>query len=314
MPCRAVVHSLATVICRAWLAIALFAWLAWPAAARAETTACTVLASLPASIGSAGTYCLEQDFSADFGYYAIAINTNDVVIDCNGHRIRQTDPAGAWGGIGSGVERNHVVVRNCVLEGFRNGIEMSTNTSAGNRTAVIAGNTIVRFRESGIIAWGSGLLIENNHIAQALGTESGGLVGIYLLSSDANGAGSVIRGNTITDFRPGAFASPNWTLGINVSNVRNTDIGHNTISALNARTGQCTWGIYGSGASGTRVGDNTILGVVQPVAPPVDGSQCAGVALYGTAEEQATNVCSDNVIGHFGTATFGCVAANTTVL
>jgi hypothetical protein len=306
MPC------LATVPCRAWLAAALLAWIAWPASARAETSSCIVLDTLPQQIMTPGKYCLDHDFSQSFNAWAIDIYSNDVVLDCNGHRIRQTNAAGAFPGISNGIERSNVTVRNCVVDGFHDGISMSTNTAAGNRENVIENNTVVNFRQQGIVAWGSGVRIEGNHIANALGDDNGGMVGISLVSLDGNGAGNVIRNNTITDFRPGSNANANATQGIFLGNVRNTEISGNTISGLNSRTGQCTWAIYGSGATGTQVTGNVLLSVPQPVAAPLDGGQCAAVAMYGTVEQQATNVCSDNVASHFNTNYFGCVVNTNT--
>jgi hypothetical protein len=314
MPYRASIHSLATVVCRAWLAFALFAWLAWPASVRAETTGCTVIDSVPYNILAPGNYCLTQDFTVASGY-GIIISSDDVVVDCNHHRLRNTDPAAYAPGVSNGVEHSNLTVRNCVIEGFREGVSMSTNTPPGNRENVIENNTILRFHGQGIIVWGSGVRIEGNHISQALGDDNGGMIGIALWSMDNNAAGNVVRNNVITDFRPGAFANPSGTLGIYVATDRDTVIEGNTISGLNARTNQCTWGIYsGYNATGVEVRDNVILSVPQPVAAPLNGTQCGGVTLSGTPETQATNVCVDNVVGHFNTNFSGCVLNTNTSL
>jgi hypothetical protein len=303
-------HSMPTVIRRAWLAMALFAWLFWPGWARAETTACTVLDTLPAQVTVAGNYCLDKDFSQVFSAWAINLASDDVTLDCNGHRLRQTDPAGAFPGIEVSADRRHVVVRNCVVDGFHDGILFSNGAGGGGRDSVAQGNTVLHFRQSGIVAWGSSMHIEGNHISQALANDNGGAYGIFLMSADSNGAGSVIRDNTITDFTPATSGAANAINGIFIANVRNTEISGNTIANLPARTGQCAWAIYGSDPTGTRITGNVLLSVQQPVVAPLDGNQC-GISLYGTAQEQATNVCDDNVVGHYG-AIYGCVSAGNT--
>jgi hypothetical protein len=303
-------HSLATVFRRAWLAIALFAWVAWPAAARAETTACTVLGALPIAVGAPGNYCLDHDYAQAFDYFAVNITGNDITLDCNGHRLRNTNAANAYPGVDVGGSLSHVVVRNCVIDGFHDGIIFSNGGGNGARNSIARDNTILHFRQQGIVGWGSSLLIEGNRISQALGDDNGGAIGIYLISIDANGSGSVIRNNTIVDFTPAPSGAANAVAGIWIGNVRNTEISGNTVANLNARTGQCAWAVYGSDPTGTRVTGNVLLSVPQPVAAPYDGSQC-GISLYGTAQEQATNVCDDNVVGHYG-AIYGCVSAGNT--
>src|SRR5262245_11038597 len=54
----------------------------------AETTQCTVISSLSTTITVQGIYCLTSDFYLFLvSGHAITINTNNVVIDLNGHKI-----------------------------------------------------------------------------------------------------------------------------------------------------------------------------------------------------------------------------------
>jgi hypothetical protein len=295
----------ATVVRRGWLALLLFAWMAWPATSRAETVGCVGLA-LPATITVPGHYCLDADSSQAFSVWAVAINADDVVLDCNGHRIRNTDAASAWPGIRA-EDRRNVVVRNCVVDGFHEGISFSTNGGAGNADVQLLDNSLSNFRQQGIVAWGSTFRIEGNRITQGLGNDNGVNVGISLVSLDANGAGTIIRGNVITGLRPSSGDPVNDVMGISLGNVRNIDITDNVITDLHARTGRCAWGIYGSGATAVRVVGNTILTTRSPEAAPYDGSNCGGAALFGTPEQQATNVCRDNIGGHWNTNFTGCL-------
>jgi hypothetical protein len=245
-----------------------------------------------------------------FGAWAISIAANDVVLDCNGHRIRQTDPGGAFPGIDAQARQN-VTVRNCVVDGFHDGISFSNNQT-GNYAVNILDNHVLNFRQQGIIAWGSSFRIEGNRITQGLGNDNGGITGIFLLSMDQNGAGTVIRGNLITDLHPPATDPSNDVTGIFVANVRDTVIADNVISNLGANAQHCAWGVYGSGATAVSATGNQILS--PPRTGPDDGTQCGGIALFGTAEQQATNACRDNVVGHFNGNISGCLEISNTEL
>jgi hypothetical protein len=78
------------------------------------------------------------------------------------------------------------------------------------------------------------------------------------------------------------------------------------ISGLYANTNWYVSAIAGSDVTGTLVARNTILSP-PPLPAPLDGSQSGGIVLSGTLEQQATNVCRDNVVGHFGSNVVGCV-------
>src|SRR5262245_44875205 len=98
------------------------------ASAGAETTQCTDVASLagapPYKITAQGVYCLNADiaFSAVSGA-AITIDSNNVVLDLNSHKI-------GGGGAGDGTTavgvlvNNHgnVIVKNGLVRGFHSGI------------------------------------------------------------------------------------------------------------------------------------------------------------------------------------------------
>ena len=234
---------------RGWLAVAMLSWLAWPAPGRAEATACQPL-TVPTTITVPGRYCLVADSTQAFSLWAIAIAADDVVLDCNHHRLRNTDAASVWPGIRA-EDRRNVTVRNCVIDGFHDGI------SFGN-----------------------------------------------------NGAGTVIRDNVISGLRPPPGDPVNDVMGIFLANVQDTEISGNVISDMHARTNRCAWGVYGSGAVGVLAAGNTLQSALQPGVAPYDGTPCGGISLFGTAGQQATNVCRDNVVGHFNTDITGCGASD----
>jgi hypothetical protein len=285
------------------LALAMLLWLAWPATGRAETMDCQAL-TVPTTITVPGHYCLVADSTQAFSLWAIAIAADDVVLDCNHHRLRNTDAASAWPGIRA-EDRHRVTVRNCVIDGFHDGISFGNN-GAGNADVSLLGNQVLNFRQQGMVLWGSSFRVEGNRISQGLGNDNGGIVGIYLISFDQKGAGTVIRDNVISGLRPPPGDPANDVMGIFLANVQNTEISGNVISDLHARTNHCAWAVYGSGAVGVLATGNTLQSALQPEAAPYDGTPCGGISLFGTVEQQATNVCRDNVVGHFNTDITGC--------
>jgi hypothetical protein len=317
MPLHVPVHSLATLAIRAWIAFLLFASLAWPAVARAETAQCTVLDTMPATIDAPGIYCLDQDFVQVFLGDAIRINSDDVVLDCNDRMLRHNDANSLGNGITTTSGRHNVTIRHCRLDNFTTGISIETNGLLGGSEVHLLDNTITRFRVSGITAYGSTIAIEGNRITGGRAdTGSGGMTGIYLASFNSDGAGSGIRNNVIADLVPQPFEeNANETMAIFFGNVGNTEIAGNVISGLFARGGgHCAWGIYGSSPTGASITGNVIMPPPSPPAPPNDGSFCGGITLYGTVPQQATNVCRDNVVGHFNTPIYGCVESGNTKL
>ena len=288
---------------RGWLAVAMLSWLAWPAPGRAEATACQPL-TVPTTITVPGRYCLVADSTQAFSLWAIAIAADDVVLDCNHHRLRNTDVASVWAGIRA-EDRRNVTVRNCVIDGFHDGISFGNN-GAGNANITLSGNQVLNFRQHGLVLWGSTFRVEGNRISQGLGNDNGGIVGIYLISFDQNGAGTVIRDNVISGLRPPPGDPVNDVMGIFLANAQDTEISGNVISDMHARTNRCAWAVYGSGAVGVLAAGNTLQSAHQPGVAPYDGTPCGGISLFGTAGQQATNVCRDNVVGHFNTDISGC--------
>jgi hypothetical protein len=69
-------------------AILLLAFTAIAAPARAETVNCANITTLPATISSAGVYCLKQDLATSIeSGAALNIASNNVILDCNGYRL-----------------------------------------------------------------------------------------------------------------------------------------------------------------------------------------------------------------------------------
>jgi hypothetical protein len=113
---------------------------------RAETVNCTNITSLPATINTQGIYCLKQDVSTSItNGAAIAVNVNNVTIDCNGYKLGGLGGGPATGAIGiQAIGRVNVIVRNCSIRGFSNGVLLNGSANQvensrfdGNRDASI---------------------------------------------------------------------------------------------------------------------------------------------------------------------------------
>jgi parallel beta-helix repeat protein len=275
---------------------------ALPTAARAETWICTVIGALPYDITASGQYCLEQDLAVDGS--AINITADQVVLDCNGHRLHSLS-AGKYNGVTAGTNRQDVVVRNCVIEDFGGGIYLSGTGDPGAHGNLIEGNTVLRSGGYGIQVWGSNNRIERNRISGNTGANNGESDGIVLIGAGGHGCCNAVRDNTISDFRPPLPNSFNFdTIGISFDNVHSTEITGNTITGLYAPTGRTVHAIVSQGTSQAFVARNTVLRA-PPLPAPLDGSQDFGIVIFGS---DGTNVCRDNVVGHFDSADIsGCV-------
>jgi hypothetical protein len=273
--------------------------------AGAETVGCTAVPPLPTVITNPGHYCLTADVAKDFGdSNGLRVQADDTVVDCNGHSIRHTAPAGHNGhGINIGDDKKNVTVRNCVVDGFYVGISVIQSFGQNNATTRVLGNTVVNSRFYGILGYGSNLVFEGNRVDHVLGNATaGGPIGILL----NEGNGSIVRGNTVTDIRPDPPASAGLTMGIYLNNVHDTVIEDNVLAGLTAYTGNGVYAIYGNNTSGIAANRNVIVSPPAPGTPPHDGGNYYAIFLNG---DVASNVCRDNVIGHYNTNVSGCTGA-----
>ena len=297
--------TLARCFAPALAALALLAWATRPA--HAETSVCTALDTLPATISAPGTYCLQKDFVAGYNTSdTLRIASDDVVLDCNNHRVTNTNAANTTTGIYVSSDRNNVTVRNCQLDGFILGIFVQGVNDGASTGNVVEDNLVLRSRQTGIWVIGSHNRVERNRISGNTGNVNGVARGISVSSSYSEGVGNVVRDNVITDFRP---APPPGTgssaEGINFNHVRGTEISGNTILGIYTSTSQGVWGIIGSTIQDVVIARNVVMSP-PPLAAPLDGGNWGGIRIDGTAQEQAGYVCRDNVVGHFNANFFGC--------
>lgn len=288
------------------------------AAARAETQVCNVIGALPATLATPGHYCLEADLTATGATATgITVSASNVVLDCNDHRL----VAGAADNSGNGVwlEATAIgtVVRNCRIEGFGYGIASAYSAGAEPRAAQLLGNRIARAGLAGIFLYGSGHLVEGNHVSDGQRLADGNVEGIYLENGGGTtrATGNVVRGNVIADFRPthSATVGLNLSIGISLGYQEGTIVEDNTVEGLFGRTGGGVYGISAYQSTDLVLRDNRVL-APPPAAAPFDGGNWYGIFLQGTAEELASHRCVDNLVGHFNTNFSGCNSTGNTGL
>jgi hypothetical protein len=267
-----------------------------PAAHAAESyDSCTgYVSSLPATISTQGTWCLNKDLSTGLSYVdAINVAANNVTIDCNGFKLGGLS-AGAGtlsNGIGA-TDRFNVTVRNCNIRGFAYGVFL---LGTAPRTT-------------------GGHIVEDNRF------EANTYIGISV-----DGDGSVVRRNLVVD----TGLTPSFTDPQGIRAYWGTDVLDNTIVGVTALAGSndSVYGIYSFGSPGNSVSGNRVRGLVadgtgttrgialvfsQPAAAV--GNVIAGssggtgeIGLFCTAAAGAG--AKDNVIMKFATGIDGCVDA-----
>jgi hypothetical protein len=245
----------------------------------------------PIAITAPGTWCLDQDMVEGVDsvgpYFAmVAIDVDDVTLDCRGHRIVYTGSADtAYGVVARGPGTlDRIKVRNCHLLGFSNAIALGPT-----RDFLVEDNTVHASRPnvyglaSAVGSWGEGIVRRNrirDSINRAIAVAGGsqvldnfidgvagsadwpGALGIEV--SDA--AAAVVRGNIVRGL---ASSAPNQVMAVAISSAV-ADGG--TVVTANVMVHDGSEGPIGIFCdSSARVADNVIAGFFAPlVAACVD--------------------------------------------
>ena len=242
-------------------------------AARAETTRCTPVTSLPAVISTQGVYCLTGDLSTAMSSgHAITINANNVILDCNDRKL-----GGLAGGAGTtaigirATARQNVTVRHCNVRGFWWGLHLD---GSGHRVidSQFDGNTA-----RGIVLVGDGGLVRGNRVndtggSSAVMSDSTGIVtyqGVDILDNTVDGVFTAADGNSrgilfydnpagsITGNRVrGLVKNGAFAIGLDGTNSGRVLVAGNHVVGPG---GQGSWGIFCQGGL-NRLRDNTFSG------------------------------------------------------
>lgn len=199
------------------------------ATTHAETTLCTPVVP-PATINKPGSYCLTQDYVVEVGdtRAAIQINTNNVVLDLNGHRIVNASPSlgTSTTGIRSGEEeetvgRHTVTIRNGVIRGFTVGVMLSGSASKNSR---VEDMLVDRSSYAGISVFGTQMIVRRNRV---MNTGSTG----KRTFPDASGISAVGDAITIDDNEVDGVVSDNRAVAITAYGLNNV-LSNNRVSRL----------------------------------------------------------------------------------
>jgi hypothetical protein len=234
------------------LALLLAAVLPPPAHAAESYDNCKgFITTLPAVITTQGTWCMNKDLStAQTTGAAISVQTNNVIIDCNGFKL-----GGLGAGLGtstigiSGADKGNIAIRRCNVRGFH--------------TGAFLGSAL------------GGYLVEDNRF------DNNTVAGLSL-----SGDGSTIRGNQVLHTGGSTLAAQGSTAGITASGAVQI-VGNQVhdVAPSTTATSSVT-GIHFSTAAGGRLADNVVSGVFQ-VAPGTARSLWlpggAGVAINRNA-------------------------------
>jgi parallel beta-helix repeat protein len=270
------------------------------APAFAETTECTVISTLPATISTPGIYCLKSDLMTGItSGNAITINSNYVTVDLNGWRL-----GGGAAGMGTqatGIyanDRRGVTIKNGSIKGFHWGIYLAG--SAGT-TNVVEGIRADGNTAAGILIDGTDSIIRNNQVTNTGGSTlgsndqawgiGGNGIGHRILNNDVSGvvatkAGSnafgitiggtnlIIAGNRISDVHStlaGAWGMNGHSEMVIVDNqivgaTGVTEVGIDVVASAVIRNNQITGyttGVHSTVAS-TIYSGNVVVGATTP--------------------------------------------------
>jgi parallel beta-helix repeat protein len=278
------------------IALASGAWLAMSAPAQAAQSYdnCTgFVASLPATISTQGTWCLDKDLSTTqwFTGNAITIATNNVTLDCNHFKIGGL-AAGA-GTTANGVyasARLNVTVRNCNIRGFFRGVYFDSGGGHLVEDNSFDGNTF-----NGITVNSSGSTIRNNLVI-----DTGGSTMVNVVSGIYGANGVDILDNTVNGVA--SAATDGNAYGIQTYLNGDRSISRNRVRGLApAGTGNPR-GIYNWNSERVIVRDNDVQGPGPSVANGI-GVRC----------HDNTGTARGNVIAGFETGVSNCLSISNIV-
>lgn len=230
---------------------------------------------LPATITSPGIYCLRGDLEADQASdNVIAIAADDVTIDCNGYTLSGL-AAGAGTtaqGIASNGTASRATVRNCRVQGFYRGINLS-----GGSAHLVEHNQVERNTFMGIRSYAANSTVRNNRVFDNGSASLTYAYGVYAMGD--------VSDNTVS----GVVAKSPFGI---VVYGDGGEVRGNTVQNLVPGVGGSASGIYAGHGKVALTGNR----VTAPAA-----TTGLGINGYG-----ADTFCKQNVVSQYSTAYYGC--------
>lgn len=208
------------------------------------------ITSVPASISTQGTWCMNSDLTATNVSAAISIAGNNVTIDCNGFKLVAGSGSGSAAGILS-LSHVNITVRHCDIRGFQTGVSLisaasTTDTTQSSGTIednrfdsntgvginVVGDGSVVRrnwvyntgyssYPPTGISTKGTMDILDNTVSIVVVGSGSSPAVGIL---TTQNAGGSII-GNRVRGLAGGGVAPTTYAILVDGQvTLRNNDL------------------------------------------------------------------------------------------
>jgi hypothetical protein len=164
----------------------------------AETVNCTAITALPAVISAPGIYCFTGNLATSMtSGVAIAITSNNVVLDLNGFKLGGNGGGLATTAIGIlAADQRNVTVKNGTVSGFVTGISLFD--SAASYGHVVEDIRADHNTLTGISVSGRGILIRNNMVIATGGATCCG-PGRAAVGISASGIGPRVLDNDVID-------------------------------------------------------------------------------------------------------------------
>jgi hypothetical protein len=248
------------------------------------------ITSLPATITTQGTWCLNADLTtAITSGNAITVAANNVTIDCNDFKLGGLAAGAGTQAYGISADtRDNLTIRRCNIRGFQFGTYL--NNGSGH---LIEDNRFDSNTGVGVLVASDRSIIRRNLVIATGGSSiANNSIGIY-------GIGSVdVLDNTINGVT--ASGTNADAVGIESSNNPDGSISGNRVRGLvKAGTGAAI-GIGNYSAGRITLRNNDVVG---------DGSTGSGL-LCSTTQGRATG----NVVGGFATAISNCGGTNNEIV
>lgn len=247
--------------------------------------------SIPATIGTQGTWCLRSNVgTAMTSGAAITIAANNVTVDCNGFKI---------GGLAAGsnttafgiyaFDRLNATVRHCTIRGFRYGVALFGTSGGGH---VVEDSRLDHNTYVGVDVTGDGSVVRRNQVLDTGGggTHAYGIRTLYEVD---------VLDNTVSGVLPGGNGNGNNSAyGIYTNSNPNGSINGNRVRGLVPQGTGGVYGIYNNVPHRLVVRGNDVVNTSSATVGA--GIMCANTGEY-------TSLAYDNVILGFSLfAIVGC--------
>jgi nitrous oxidase accessory protein NosD len=283
--------SLAVTIAATLLLIGLAAAPTRVHAAQSYDNCTGFITSLPATITTQGTWCLNADLTtAITSGNAITVAANNVTIDCNDFKLGGLAAGAGTQAYGISADtRDNLTIRRCNIRGFRFGTYLVNGSGHLIEDSRFDSNTYLSIG----VASNRSIIRRNLVIATGGSSFIGPSVGIVSYGS-VDVLDNTVNGVTATGTNNNAF-------GIQTFNNPDGRISGNSVRGVVKVGTGITYGIYNSGSGRITLRNNDVVG---------DGSTGSTGLYCNTAQGRATG----NVVGGFATTINTCSGTNNEIV